>query len=1045
VQFRLLGPLDVVDDAGTSITIPGARLSALLTMLVLQPGIAIPTERLIDGLWGDEPPGGATNALQKLVSKLRRALPDVVERSSAGYRAVVDPDAVDVHRFEQLARRGGELLAASDAPGAAQMLRDALALWRGDALVDAAAAPFAAAEIVRLTELRDTVVEQRIEADLASGADAELIGELEALIVAAPLREKRRAQLIRALYRNGRQADALRAYQDARTTLLEELGIEPGIELRELEAAILAQDPALAAPARETPTARPQTNVRPPLTELVGRTHELDALATALTGSRLVTLVGPGGSGKTRVAVEVAPRLLSTVRNGVWIVELASVGEPAQLVAAIADALSIPDEPGQARAGLDRIGDYLASKQLVLMLDNCEHVVNEAARVADALLAAAPELRVLATSREALGLPGERVVPLPPLPTADAVVLFAQRANAFGDATVDDDATIADICQRLDGLPLAIELAAARTRALPVAEISKRLDQRFRLLTGGARTALPRQQTLRAVVDWSYDLLHDDERRVFERLSVFAGGGTLEAAERVCADDDVPVEDVADVVARLVDKSLVIASQSDGVAYFRLLQTLSHYGREQLASRPEATLVRRRHAEYFADFGERGHRAYYGEGQRQWLRDARRDIDDARAAIEWSIEHDEAELALQIAGAMGWFFWITGRADEGYRMLERACSTPGDISTLTRCRALIWLIWLGRLAGRGLDYPRLIEEAVGLAHESDDAWMRTFGTMISAEILGGTGAKRRSLELFDIANDLSDSLEAASPQWHASAIYIRGRTAYVNEDHGGAEVLYKEAVEQFLAINDDFGAILTLTQLAELLERRGAYDDAADVMQRGYDIAVTMAVPGTVSSMAARLANLTMLRGDFQRAATLHDDALERARDLAFDSIVALTLNGIAMRHRFEGDSDAAVAPAREALGIYERAAVPGGVAQSQAILGFVAIDQDQRAEADAAFRASLDAAQRVDFAPAIALAVEGLAAVAMLDGDAERAAFLLGYATACRIDAGSAPAGLGAVDADRVADAARTALGNQRYDQAFQAGAVADRAALTS
>ena len=1014
-------------------------------MLVLQPGIAIPTERLIDGLWGDEPPGGATNALQKLVSKLRRALPDVVERTPAGYRAVVDADDVDVHRFEQLARRGSELLAAGDAADAARALRDALSLWRGAALTDAAAAPFAAAEIVRLTELRDTVVEQRIDADLASGAGAELIGELEALVAAAPLREKRRAQLMRALYRNGRQAEALRAYQDARTTLLEELGIEPGTELRELEAAILAQDPALAAPAREAPSIRPPTNVRRPLTELVGRARELDALTGALTGARLVTLVGPGGAGKTRLAVEVAPRLLATARNGVWIVELAGVGEPAQLVAAIADALAIPDAPGGTRDSLARTGEYLASKQLVLLLDNCEHVVAEAARVADALLAVAPDLRVIATSREALGLPGERVMPVPPLPTADAVTLFSQRAAAFADVQIDDEQSVSEICERLDGLPLAIELAAARTRALPVAEISKRLDQRFRLLTGGARTALPRQQTLRAVVDWSYDLLSDEERRVFERLSVFAAGCTLDAAESVCAGDDVPAHDVADIVARLVDKSLVVASQSGGVAYFRLLQTLAHYGQEQLAARPEATSVRRRHAEYFAGFGERGSRAYYGDGQRQWLRDARRDIDDVRAAIEWSIENDEAELALQIAGSVAWFFWLSGRADEGYRILERACATPGDIATITRSRALIWLVWLGRMAGRNFDYPRIAEEAVALSQQTDDPWARAFGAMTMAEVLGGAGAKARSLELFKLANERSDELDAASPQWHASALYVRGRTAYVHEDRAVAEVLYKESVEEFLNNDDDFGAVLTLSQLAELTERRGAYEDAADHLERAYDIAVSMALPGTMASLGARLANVIMLRGDFERAAALHEEALERARDVAFDSIVALTLNGIAMRHRFEGDPDAAVAPAREAHEIYLRANVPGGIAQAQAILGFTAIDRGDREGADAAFRASLTAAELVQFAPAIALALEGLAAVAMLDGEPELAAQLLGNAMASRIDSGSAPVGLGATDADRVAAGARAALGNQRYDQAFQAGAVADRAALTS
>ncbi len=486
------------------------------------------------------------------------------------------------------------------------------------------------------------------------------------------------------------------------------------------------------------------TNIHPPLTALVGRTAELAAVQVELDGTRLVTLVGPGGAGKTRLAVEAAPHQLAHHDDGVWMVELAGVVDPASITIAIAETLRIPDSPrfGEGEASpLDRVAEFLAAKDMLLVLDNCEHVVTEVARLAEQFLARAPALRILATSREGLGLAGERLWPVPPLPVDDAIELFSQRAAGFADVVVaeSDRDTVRDVCQRLDGLPLAIELAAARTRALPISEISKRLDQRFRLLTGGSRTALPRQQTLQAVVDWSYGLLFDDEQRVFERLSVFASGCTLDAAEAVCAGDDLPIADVADLVGRLVDKSLVQAERTSEMARFTMLQTLAQYGREQLAARPEAEAVRLRHAEYFADFGDRGNDANYGDNQREWLTEARDSTDDVRAAIDWSIEHGKPELGLRIAGGLGWYWWTAGHADEGYRVLERACRCPGEISTLVRARALVWLTYLGSVGSRALPFVRLTEEAMRHCREAGDERLRAFAAFRA----GGDAAHAR--------------------------------------------------------------------------------------------------------------------------------------------------------------------------------------------------------------------------------------------------------------------------------------------------------------
>src|SRR6266571_8833275 len=547
LRIGLLGPLQVRDETGRPVHVGGRQLRVLLTLLALNAGRVVPVGSLAGELWPDDPPGNPGNALQTLVSRLRAELRqagagDVIESHPAGYRLAVPPEAVDVMTFEDLAAQGRRALADGDAAQAARVLHDALLAWRGQPLADAAGSDFAEATAARLTELRSSVLADRIEADLALGEGASLVGELRVLLSADPLAERPRAQLMRALYAAGRQAEAIAAYHEGRELLADQLGVDPSAQLEQVYLGILrggeepASDPERAAvPAQARPSA---ARAQSPLTSFVGRDEDLSRVLKNLRAARLVTLTGPGGVGKTRLAIEASGRLGAAA----WFVPLAPVTEPAEVAYTVLDALGIREpviarraaEPGTGP--LDRLAAALGDRDEVLILDNCEHVIEAAAALAGHVLAACPRLKILATSRQPLRIDGETLCPVPPLPIPPApaapvtiasygsVRLLRDRAVAvrqdfeLGEANA---AAVARICRALDGMPLAIELAAVWLRTLTPAQLAERLDDRFGLLTGGSRTALPRHRTLRAVVDWSWDLLSASEQVLARRLAVF--------------------------------------------------------------------------------------------------------------------------------------------------------------------------------------------------------------------------------------------------------------------------------------------------------------------------------------------------------------------------------------------------------------------------------------------------------------------------------------------------------------------------------------------
>jgi predicted ATPase/DNA-binding SARP family transcriptional activator len=891
MQVRLFGELEAVD-AGVPVPVRGAKQRALLAMLALQRGQPVSADRLIDVLWGDGQAANPANALQAQIGQLRRTLgAAAIVTSEAGYALDAGPDGVDVVLFERLVAKGRRLAADGEAAPASAALGEALRLRRGEPLAEFAYAGFAAAERAHLDELTLAAVETRAAADLALGRHAQLAGELEAWCRQYPLRERLWELLILALYRAGRQAEALRAYTRARDGLVGELGIDPGPALRELEARILAQDPSLAAasPAQARAAAPPIRAAAPPpsagnlrarLGRFVGRDAELEQLGDAVRSSRLVTLTGPGGAGKTRLAVEAAAALRDGYRDGAWLVELAGVAEPEGVAPAAAGALgaaasALTGPPAGSAAAL--IVRHLAGRSLVVVLDNCEHVIGPAAALADTLVGSVPGLRLIATSREPLGVPGEVLVPVGGLASQGAVELFVDRARAVRPGfTADGDArpVIEDICRRLDGLPLAVELAAARLRALPLAIVAERLDDRFRLLTGGARTALPRQQTLRAVVDWSYDLLFEDERRLFARLAVFTGGCELTAAEAVCADEQVPAGEILDVLSRLVDKSLVTApgAGAGAGARFTQLQTLWQYGRDRLDESGEADAVRTRHGAYYRQLAEESREGIRGATGPMWRERLVSESGNLRVALDWFIATGDADAALSLASGMAWLWFIDGDFTEGARWLGAALDASGPRRPEVAATAHVWHGYCAGMSTSPAAGVIECEEAVAALRVGHDPGRLAEALVLCATVLGFAHHFGRSLEILGEARDL---LEPSGHGWLLAAhdLIVAWNLLSLGRPED-AEPAARSSLERFDAQGEVLLVVSPLNALASIAEARGDLEAASAAYEALLERCRATGQPLHVPFSLVALAALRARQGDDAAADRLYAEAV---------------------------------------------------------------------------------------------------------------------------------------------------------------------------
>ncbi|MBL1101042.1 BTAD domain-containing putative transcriptional regulator [Streptomyces coffeae] len=1051
MRVQLLGRLEV-REAEQLVPLEGPRQRTLLALLALHSGMVVSTDRILDEVWGEGPPAHPANTIQAQISRLRALLGSKrIATASGGYRLDVDREDVDIYRFEALVAAGRMAQKSGEPTAAAATLSEALALWHGPALADVLDMDCARAEAGRLDELRLIALESRIEADLAVGRHAEVIPELSALTEAHPLREHFFALLMISLYRAGRQAEALRVFRKARAQLVDELGVDPSEELQRLEQRILIHDAGLLGPAsspvpRQAPAASRATgNLRTPLTSFVGRHDLLDQVRQFIRSWRLVTLTGTGGSGKTRLALEAAGAADLPLPDGVWVVELAPVSEPDRIASAILQALDVRSQPpptmqaapapGTVRPAVERLRQYLQEKQLLLVLDNCEHLVEGVAELAEALLRDCGRLRIVTTGREPLEVPGEMQLPVPPMrypgpaeqdPEAiarhEAVQLFVERARAVspGFCLSEGNAVQAgEICRRLDGIPLAIELAAARTKTMSPKEITRDLADRFSLLTGGSRTATARHRTLAAMVDWSYELLSAAERAVFDRLSVFSGGFTVDAAAAVCADlPEMDAAAVRDCVDRLVNKSLVSAEVGTGDrARYEMLETIREYGIARLHATDDYGTVRDKHAAYFLAVGEEGGRRVRGPDQPEWLANLQRETGNLDTALDWLLERGEAEPAQRMAGALAWYWWIRAEHQSGTRRLLAALELDGsETSPTVHTLALAWASHLAQNA-HDLDAAvRLGRKAldVGTAAGSSDSDLALASAFLAHALMRQGKHAEAAPHIARAFNGLNE----ATDHWVLASSYIvAGLGAFWQGDVERATELFTNALTHYRRSGDQWGVLRALFRLGAVNECRGHYREATALADEGLDLARRLGLAEMVAARLADLGRLAILRSDPDTARDLLHESLNTAAWIGAEEPAAGARNSLGILVRAEKDLERASALHTSALESYERMALSREAGLSRICLGLVLVDLGKTAEARECFERAIATGESVHDPWMLAMGAEALAR-AVCRTDRQRAADLLARARQIRDETGMPTPTWLADDVDRTAKA---------------------------
>ncbi|MFB7606331.1 AfsR/SARP family transcriptional regulator [Streptomyces gardneri] len=1132
MRFAVLGETSVRTEDGQPVRVPELKVRALLAALLVDAGRPVAAYRLVDDLWGDEPPGSPLRALQAKVSQLRRALDEaepggreLVVTRAPGYLLAVPEGALDAHRFAALTAQARD---TAEPRARAELLGEALGLWRGPAFADFAGEPFARATADRLEEERLSAREALAETRLLLGEHDLLVGELVELVARHPLRERLRAVQLRALYRAGRQSEALAGYEELRALLADELGLDPSPELAALHTAMLRQDADLSLPAPvqapmpasvavpvpplasvPAPLSAPSPaggsargNLPVPLSGIVGRDEAVAEVTGLLRERRLVTLTGPGGVGKTRLAVEAARQVEEAFPDGAWLVEFAGAG--GELAEVVAAALELRDDgvwglqPDGQRppTTAERLAEVLRGRRALLVLDNCEHVVDEAASLAELLLRAAPGLVVLTTSQEPLALAGETLWAVEPLDADGAVALFTARATASSPGiTLDASAreAVRGICRRLDGIPLALELAATRVRALGVHGLLERLDDRFRLLDAGLRGAPARQQTLRAVIDWSWDLLSAPERTVLRRLAVHAEGCTLAAAEWVCAGEggdpaagdaaadartertDVAVADVLGLLVRLVDRSLVVAVDGPEGPRYRLLESVAAYCLERLRDEGETEAVRERHLAYYLRVAEEAGPALRGPDQRRRLAHLDAETPNLRAALDRALAATGgagpgAGAALRLVDALAWYWIMRGRLGEALRSATaalRAHPAGGDTEApglaALRARVGVWRTGLAVMGGDGTDRRHRITDALAAydaaltgaaltdtvgptdatdaTHPSsitptptyESAAGRPWARWFLAHALCGTGSQ---VEGGELTGSALDGFRAHGDRWgEAAALADRSVQLLLRGDVAGAEADAARSDALFAELGDACSRLWTVYPLATAAEIHGAYERADRLKRAGLAAAESFGLTTEVPDLLAGLGRTALLRGDLAECRTYHEAARDRAAEVGFRAGEINAVLGLGLGARREGLHEEAERHMRQVLDWHRSVGLDSANALILAELGFSALARGDLAQALKLQEEGYGTALTSGDPRAVALALEGLASAHAPAGRARGAALLLGAAAALRASTGAPLPPAERVDVDRTEAAARAALGEEAFAGAFAHG----------
>jgi predicted ATPase/DNA-binding SARP family transcriptional activator len=913
VEVRVLGPLDVRHD-GDSVAIRRGHPRALLTLLALHSPDVVPADVLIDRLWGEDLPANPSNALQLQVSYLRRVLAtipggaEVLRTERDGYRLALEPDDLDLRRFERLATEARGMEAA---PGARLAIADeALQLWRGDPLPEIASHPAVAGDLTRIGELYLATAELHVDALVELGRSAEAIAALGPLLGRFPLHERFHAQLMVSLYRSGRQTDALRAFQEIRGQLAEELGLDVGPELAELEARILAHDPTLGSPVPAPGSLRPVPlqPVEPsaPRTSLIGRDDTVARVVELLGDRRLVTLTGPGGAGKTRVAVEAIRRLAAS-SVAVFFVDLGSVTSDDVVARSVAEALHVATSLEEDVA--TSVLGALAPLAGIVVLDTCEHLVDQVAPLVDALLTAAPGITVLATSRRPLGVAGELAWPVAPLSlpveeahsnvgdaqTSAAVRLFCERASAVRPDFTLDTTNVADviaICHAVDGLPLAIELAAAHADVLSPAAIRSRLGGRFELLRGHGAAGPERHRALRATIDWSVDLLQAPERTLLAQLSVFAGSFDLEAAAAVAG-----VADVLPLLAPLVRHSLVTVVADDR---YRLLDSVrAHAAIAGGRDLDQERVIADRHAAFFRIRARAADRAIRGSAQVEVVTAMEQDLPNYRVALQWAFDRVDGDAGADLASSLAWMWAVHGNTAEADHWLRRALARE-DLSERARIRALL------------------------------------AASMVAAP----AGELARSLALSEEASVRAEA--AALPVHQATALLNAGVAHWATGRYATSVAQLERALLLFQQTDRPRGVALTTMNLGRSVLDLGDVDRAGDLLAEAAALMEGGGDPQLRSLVTYQQARRALLLGQLETATSLASRSLTQAEALAHHETIAASLHVLGGARLAAGDVRGARDCHRRALAVAVSTNHVGAAVEAVEALGEVAsVDGD--------------------------------------------------------------------------------------------------------